>query len=190
MCVWQNRWLSSHKLGPQTWWLSFWSPFKPSLQGVSSKKSHSNIASQESASLKLVVVWSVPVVSQQYTRTRSSIGCGSKLNHQDTAGFGPCCHLSGFHFGYLFLAHSQIPKPLWVLCVLCLFVVALCALSGGSSRTCLQVTDIEAGCWPRGGGDMGMGVASGVRRREGRGREGRGSCRWNKFEVQSPKLTS
>ena len=31
-----------------------------------------------------------------------SFGCGSKLNHQGTAGFGPCCHLPGFHFGYLF----------------------------------------------------------------------------------------
>ena len=34
-------------------------------------------------------------------------GRGSKLNHQGTTGFGPCCHLSGFHFGYLFLTHSH-----------------------------------------------------------------------------------
>ena len=29
-------------------------------------------------------------------------GYGSKLNHQGTAGVGPCFHLLGFHLGYLF----------------------------------------------------------------------------------------
>ena len=33
---------------------------------------------------------------------------GSKLNHQETAGFSPCFHLPGFHFGYLFLTHSHV----------------------------------------------------------------------------------
>ena len=27
-------------------------------------------------------------------------GCGSKLNRRGYAGFGPCFHLPGFHFGY------------------------------------------------------------------------------------------
>ena len=35
-------------------------------------------------------------------------GYGSKLNHQGTAGFSPCFHLPGFHFGYIFLTHSQV----------------------------------------------------------------------------------
>ena len=43
-------------------------------------------------------------------------GCGSKLSHQGTADFGPCCHLPGFHFGYLFLTHvdmgSMVTAPL------------------------------------------------------------------------------
>ena len=47
----------------------------------------------------------------------ASNGHGSKLNHQGTAGFGPCFHLPGFRFGYIFLTHSQIttgsraPRP-------------------------------------------------------------------------------
>ena len=36
------------------------------------------------------------------------MGCGSKLNHQGTAGFSPCFLLPGFHFGYHFLTHSHI----------------------------------------------------------------------------------
>ena len=35
-------------------------------------------------------------------------GHGSKLNHQGTAGFGPCFHLLGFNLGYLFLTHSHV----------------------------------------------------------------------------------
>ena len=35
-------------------------------------------------------------------------GYGSKLNPQETAGFSPCFHLPEFHFGYLFLTHSQV----------------------------------------------------------------------------------
>ena len=34
-------------------------------------------------------------------------GHGSKLNHQGTAGVGPCFHLPGFHFRYIFLTHSH-----------------------------------------------------------------------------------
>ena len=36
------------------------------------------------------------------------VGCGSKFSHQRTAGFSPWFHLPGFHFGYLFLTHSQL----------------------------------------------------------------------------------
>ena len=44
-------------------------------------------------------------VFQTVTRVKidsSSYGCGSKINHYGTAGFSPCFHLPGFHFGYLF----------------------------------------------------------------------------------------
>ena len=42
----------------------------------------------------------------------SSLGSGSKLNHQGTTGFSPWFHLPGFHFGYLFLTHSHLaPVP-------------------------------------------------------------------------------
>ena len=34
-------------------------------------------------------------------------GHRSTSNHQVTAGFRPCFHLPAFHFGYLFLTHSQ-----------------------------------------------------------------------------------
>ena len=34
---------------------------------------------------------------------QSLCGCGSKLNHHETAGFGPCFHLLG-----LFLTHSHV----------------------------------------------------------------------------------
>ena len=33
--------------------------------------------------------------------------CGSKLNRRGYAGFGPCFHLPGFHFGTGFLSHSH-----------------------------------------------------------------------------------
>ena len=33
---------------------------------------------------------------------------GSILSHQGTAGFRPCFHLPGFHFGYLILTHSHM----------------------------------------------------------------------------------
>ena len=46
-------------------------------------------------------------------KTRSAWGgYGSKLNHQGTAGFGPCFHLSGFHCGHVFLTHSRVVSPL------------------------------------------------------------------------------
>ena len=42
-------------------------------------------------------------------------GYGSKLNHQGIAGFGPCTHLPGCHFGYPFLTHTHllpgVPEP-------------------------------------------------------------------------------
>ena len=38
-------------------------------------------------------------------------GYGSKLIHQGTAGYSPCFLLSGFHFGYLVLTHTQIIGP-------------------------------------------------------------------------------
>ena len=34
-------------------------------------------------------------------------GCGSKLNRRGYAGFGPCFHSPGFHFGTGFLSHGQ-----------------------------------------------------------------------------------
>ena len=37
-------------------------------------------------------------------------GYGSKLNHQGTAGFSPCFHLPGFHFGYIFLTHGYLAE--------------------------------------------------------------------------------
>ena len=37
------------------------------------------------------------------------LGCGSKLNdRRGYAGFGPCFHLPGFHFGTGFLSHSHL----------------------------------------------------------------------------------
>ena len=47
---------------------------------------------------------------KQRRPSASPNGYGSKLNHQGTAGFSPCFHLPGFHFGYIFLTHSQIRK--------------------------------------------------------------------------------
>ena len=38
----------------------------------------------------------------------STCGCGSKLNRRGYAGFGPCFHLPGFHFGTGFLSHSHM----------------------------------------------------------------------------------
>ena len=38
----------------------------------------------------------------------ASNGCGSKLNRRGYAGFGPCFHLQGFHFGTFFVSHSQM----------------------------------------------------------------------------------
>ena len=42
----------------------------------------------------------------------AKMGMGQNKSHQGTAGFGPCLHLPGFHFGYLFLTHSQMMMPL------------------------------------------------------------------------------
>ena len=35
-------------------------------------------------------------------------GCGSKINRRGYAGFGPCFHLPGFHFGAGFLSHGHL----------------------------------------------------------------------------------
>ena len=35
-------------------------------------------------------------------------GCGSKLNRRGKAGFGPCFHLPGFHFGADFLSDCRM----------------------------------------------------------------------------------
>ena len=48
-------------------------------------------------------------------------GYGSKLSQ--TAGFGPCFHLPGFHRGYLFLTHSQLRKIIKK--IMCEWVVSL-----------------------------------------------------------------
>ena len=37
-------------------------------------------------------------------------GCGSKFTRRSYAGFGPCFHFPGFHFGTGFLSHSHIPS--------------------------------------------------------------------------------
>ena len=40
-------------------------------------------------------------------------GCGSKFTRRGYAGFGPCFHLPGFHFGTGFLSHSHLAEDLW-----------------------------------------------------------------------------
>ena len=44
-------------------------------------------------------------------------GRGSKLTGRGYAGFGPCFHLPGFHFGTGFLSHSHmdVSSKLWFL---------------------------------------------------------------------------
>ena len=37
-------------------------------------------------------------------------GCGSKLTRRGYAGFGPCFHLPGFHFGTGFLSHGHAAR--------------------------------------------------------------------------------
>ena len=46
-------------------------------------------------------------------------GCGSKLNKRGYAGFGPCFHLPGFHFGTGFLSHSHMAGLSFVVHALC-----------------------------------------------------------------------
>ena len=45
-------------------------------------------------------------------RRRATAACARwvwvKIKPGETAGFGPCCHLAGFHFGHLFLNHNQV----------------------------------------------------------------------------------
>ena len=55
-------------------------------------------------------------------------GCGSKLNRRGYAGFGPCFHLPGFHFGTGLLSHSQ--KSHWVCVCVCLSWFEARTLSG------------------------------------------------------------
>ena len=42
----------------------------------------------------------------QLTHQNQRSGCGSKLNHQESAGSSPCFRLSGFHLGYQFFRFS------------------------------------------------------------------------------------
>ena len=37
-------------------------------------------------------------------------GCGSKSNHEGTAGFSICLHLPGFHSGYSCLTHTHLQR--------------------------------------------------------------------------------
>ena len=50
-------------------------------------------------------------------RGPSKNGCGSKLNQQGTADFGPWFHLPGFHVGYLLLTPAKwwfaLVSPAW-----------------------------------------------------------------------------
>ena len=39
-------------------------------------------------------------------------GCGSKLNRRGYAGFGPCFHFPGFHFGTVFFSISPINQTI------------------------------------------------------------------------------
>ena len=41
-------------------------------------------------------------------RTLEDLAMGQNSSRNRTAGFCPCFHLPGFHFGYLFLTHSQL----------------------------------------------------------------------------------
>ena len=43
----------------------------------------------------------------------SEYGYGSKLNHQETAGFSPCVQLPVFHFRHLFLTHTHMKNRSW-----------------------------------------------------------------------------
>ena len=52
------------------------------------------------------------VESSKQVQGKMSNGCGSKFNRRGYAGFGPCVHLPGFHFGTGSLSHSQI-VDLW-----------------------------------------------------------------------------
>ena len=52
--------------------------------------------------------WQNCLMEQEHFRKITQNGCGSILNHQRTTSFGPCCHLTGFHFEFLFLTHCQI----------------------------------------------------------------------------------
>ena len=57
-----------------------------------------------------VQIWARPLVpATLFWRGLEGGGCGSKLNHHGTTIFSLCVHLPGFHFGYLFLTHSQVP---------------------------------------------------------------------------------
>ena len=55
--------------------------------------------------------WSWILSAKQSTSQKKPSGCGSKLNRRGYAGFGPCFHLPGFHFGTGFLSHSQVNSP-------------------------------------------------------------------------------
>ena len=66
-----------------------------------------------SASSRLVIIGQLAARSlgnpwERILLVPPAIGCGSKLNRRGYAGFGPCFHLPGIHFGTGFLSHSQL----------------------------------------------------------------------------------
>ena len=74
-------------------------------------------------------------------------GYGSKLNNKGTAGFSPCFHLPGFHFGYL-LTHSQMSLQIISFSEPCACVVLPIA-SMGILRTAFpraNVADLRMPC--------------------------------------------
>ena len=60
------------------------------------------------------------ISAQRHSKIWGTSGYGSKLIHQGTADFSPCFHLPGFHFGYLFLTHSQVKRDRFCLIRACL----------------------------------------------------------------------
>ena len=70
-------------------------------------------------------VWELALRIQHSLLILPPIGSGSKLNHQGTAGFSPCFHLPGCHFGHLFWTHSQLGRIFGVSVATCqIFLVS------------------------------------------------------------------
>ena len=54
-------------------------------------------------------IWAeTPKLSAVGDKNRNPFGCGSKLDRKGYAGFGPCFHLPGQHFGAGFWSHSHL----------------------------------------------------------------------------------